>query len=363
MIQKEAIDYIKKQRAAGFSDKQIANVMQSAGWQAESLPEAFRTISQEQAVPEQQLALSNSESTGTSSIISQMFNIYQKRFLTLIGLSIIITILVPVITLIFGLLFGVGSFAVIFTALTSFSSSSLAIGGGLLLLFVLITGFVAVAIGLWGQGAMLIAIHEQASFAASAKRAFKFIIPLLGVAILNFLIISGGFTLFFFPGIIISISITFASYIVIIEGKRGLAAIQQSRQYVNGRWFFAFGSLLLFGIATGAIYGLISLLTWAVNIGWLTDMFGLLYTILFTPLTSIFVYCLYQNLRAKKTTKATVPSKSNVYLIILACIGALAIAAMIIIFVTGISQVTDGLNNDIYSNYNFNLNYNFNSSP
>ncbi len=54
------------------------------------------------------------------------------------------------------------------------------------------------------------------------------------------------------PGIILSLALIFSSFALVLENRRGLDALMQSRAYAKGYWWAIFGRYLLFGLCFGA---------------------------------------------------------------------------------------------------------------
>lgn len=68
------------------------------------------------------------------------------------------------------------------------------------------------------------------------------------VSLLSGLIALGGFILFIIPGVIFSLWYTFAPFVAILEKKRGMEALRESKKMVQGRWWTVFGYFLVLGI-------------------------------------------------------------------------------------------------------------------
>jgi hypothetical protein len=108
----------------------------------------------------------------------------------------------------------------------------------------------------------------EQTLSAAAAWMTKNVLPLLWLYVLSGLVIFGGFLFFIIPGIIVAISITFAQYIFIGEGERGMDALVGSHALVKGRWFKVVRKLFGFVVLTliplflfGFAYGIITLFT------------------------------------------------------------------------------------------------------
>lgn len=160
-------------------------------------------------------------------------------------------------------------------------------------------------------------IQEQSvpHIAQELRDTWPLVIPTLIVSILSGLAIFGGSLLLIIPGIIFSVWFAFSVYPVLLENKRPIEAMKQSKWLVKGRWGAVLWRLIapaiIFGIVILIVEGLFELLVGVVanelnpNSGlflMLASLFGLLnaaITLLFTPLTTAAPTMLY--LELKKT--------------------------------------------------------------
>jgi len=83
----------------------------------------------------------------------------------------------------------------------------------------------------------------------------------LGLAILTWLIIFGGFMFLVIPGIILSVYLTFTLYAFIVDGTSYTASWSRSWELVKGNWWRVLGYFLLYGFvifAIGLAFGLLT---------------------------------------------------------------------------------------------------------
>ncbi|HBK34353.1 TPA: hypothetical protein DEP34_01720 [Candidatus Uhrbacteria bacterium] len=110
--------------------------------------------------------------------------------------------------------------------------------------------------------------HTEASHSELLLRARTLIKPVILVAVLQCLVVLGGFLLLIVPGIIFLIWFAFAQIAVILDHQRGFDALSFSREIVSGRfwsvlWFLVSGPLfILLGHAflSSLIFGTIALI-------------------------------------------------------------------------------------------------------
>ena len=88
----------------------------------------------------------------------------------------------------------------------------------------------------------------QAPLTLSTGIAFirQHFLALCVIYLFSALMILGGFALLLLPGLAVMISITFAQYVYIHEGKRGLSALLQSSALVRGRFWHLVHKILAF---------------------------------------------------------------------------------------------------------------------
>ncbi|MFZ2804203.1 MAG: hypothetical protein WA001_03195 [Patescibacteria group bacterium] len=98
--------------------------------------------------------------------------------------------------------------------------------------------------------------------------AWKLVLPLVWVAILEILIIMGGLIVVIIPGIYLAVVLSFSTFFLVDEGERGLAALNKSRALVKGRFWPTlwrmFGGMFILGfgllVLVEILFGLLSLL-------------------------------------------------------------------------------------------------------
>jgi hypothetical protein len=78
---------------------------------------------------------------------------------------------------------------------------------------------------------------HQASAGQALSRGVRCALPLIGAAILYFLAMAGGLILLIIPGVILSLSLSFAFIAVVLDGESALAALKRSHRLVWGNWW------------------------------------------------------------------------------------------------------------------------------
>jgi hypothetical protein len=109
------------------------------------------------------------------------------------------------------------------------------------------------------------------------KWAFGWLVAAFGF------ITMGGFMLFFIPGVIMGTMFAFSFFILAKEDVRGMDAMLKSREYIRGRGWTVFLSLLVIWLVSSAVGGV--------------PLIGPLLFIAFMPFMMFYIFILYENLR------------------------------------------------------------------
>ena len=78
---------------------------------------------------------------------------------------------------------------------------------------------------------------HKASPGQALSRGIRCALPLIGAALLYFLAMAGGLILLIIPGVILSLSLSFAFIAVVLDGESALAALKRSHRLVWGNWW------------------------------------------------------------------------------------------------------------------------------
>lgn len=104
-----------------------------------------------------------------------------------------------------------------------------------LLLVVLPIYMILIAAVVYRLGA--VAGMHVASAGQAVARGARCVLSLIGAAILYFLAMAGGLILLIIPGIILSLSLSFGFFAIVLDGERALAALKRSHRLVWGNWW------------------------------------------------------------------------------------------------------------------------------
>lgn len=220
----------------------------------------------------------NSERNDLRSVgdlFSDSWEIYKKRFGTLISLYLLsILVLLGLIGIFVGTGFGLSIL---------FPQSKV----------MLITGWTLVGVvsallcAFWCIAAFILAVlDDNLDFKEAMGKGWEKVFPFMWLYSLIGFIVVGGFLLFFIPGVIFLIWFGFAQFILFGEDVRGMDALLKSKEYVRDKWFDVFLRFCLIWLASGAI-GLVPFL-------------GPVLSILFFPFVMIFKCLIYRDLKLSK---------------------------------------------------------------
>jgi hypothetical protein len=79
-------------------------------------------------------------------------------------------------------------------------------------------------------------LHE-ASTGQALARGVRCVLSLIGAAILYFLAMAAGLILLVIPGIILSLSLSFGFFAIVLDGESALGALKHSHRLVWGNWW------------------------------------------------------------------------------------------------------------------------------
>jgi hypothetical protein len=79
-------------------------------------------------------------------------------------------------------------------------------------------------------------MHE-ASTGQALARGVRCVLSLIGAAILYFLAMAGGLILLIIPGIILSLSLSFGFFAIVLDGESALGGLKRSHRLVWGNWW------------------------------------------------------------------------------------------------------------------------------
>lgn len=201
--------------------------------------------------------------------------------------------------------------------------------------------------------------NETTDYKAARGWAKKNFLAALWIYVLMMVVVWGGFVLFIIPGVIAGVTLYFALYTLVNEGKKGEEALLLSRQLVNGRWWIVAGKLfglsllflllVLILIMFGGI--LTAILSMAVEVAWWGTLFNVVSQLVGAAVSLATLYAGNQLYQALKTTSTNAPLSKTPYrmLAVLGAASMVALVTLITFLVAGgedLSKFTDTNNTD-----------------
>jgi hypothetical protein len=157
------------------------------------------------------------------------------------------------------------------------------------------------------------AVHRGApiSYGESLSLGVGCSLPLLGCFILYVLAIAIGSVLLIVPGLILMLSLMFAPYMIIIEGKGVIACLKDSHNLVWGNWwrtaaiisiagFILMAAYMLFGIALVAVVAVEGTASATGGMTLTQAVLSALFNGLLTPFFYAMTLAVYYDLRVRR---------------------------------------------------------------
>ncbi|OGD63017.1 hypothetical protein A2160_05215 [Candidatus Beckwithbacteria bacterium RBG_13_42_9] len=260
----------------------------------------------------------------------EILNVRWKTMLAIYAANFALDLVVGFVGVAFGLSIGAGAF----------KGDVLSNNIPLLILIVAPIVVAFIVISIWSGVALIMSLKLR-SQSLGWKGCYKAAWPLLGKYFLNsllvMLIIWGASILLIIPGIIWGVWLSMAIYVVLVEGKTGMAAMKRSKYLVSGYWWAIVGRSIVLGLMALGILIVLAIVN-AILKGILgSDIAAVLYQLInivfqtgFGLFFLTFAYLIYENLvRIKGDGEA----KSSASYYILAILGIVLLVGSIIVAV------------------------------
>ena len=233
---------------------------------------------------------------GVLDSIKRAWAAYRPLWLTYSGVAIVPLLISYVVTAFIGVsvVLGIVGATTLTLGNSNFTAGSLFIA----LLVIAVLGLINIIIQAWGQAALLFATtHTQGiTFSGAFRGGWKMMGPVFWTSFLVGLITMAGLILFIIPGIIIGVYYSLALVVCVVEGKRGMDALRQSKAYVSGHWFEVFWRYLALGLLMSVVNWLVtSILGRSAG-----SLLNFILTLIYIPLYTLFMYHLYLDLKKLK---------------------------------------------------------------
>jgi hypothetical protein len=234
---------------------------------------------------------------GIGEILSTAFQLYQRHWRTLLAIAAVVVVPFTLLQYLLGDQVRTrgeetANGVVIETATWAVGIAGLVTALAGLLMFLVLTGAITRAVAAEVAG-------EDPSLEQSYRFGFHRLGSVLLVSILVGLATIGGLILFIIPGIYIGVRLAVSIEALVVEGRRGTQAMGRSWELVGGRWWHAFGTLLVAWLVIGVVNSLITLpfsdTSWFVQ-----GLVAAVATVVTLPYGVLVGVLLYLDLRARK---------------------------------------------------------------
>lgn len=153
-------------------------------------------------------------------------------------------------------------------------------------------------------------IHNRTGVDASYKATIGWFWPYMWMVILQMLALVGASVMLVIPGIWLDIALGFVVYAFVIERRRGIDALRQSKNYVKGYWWAVLGKILLLAVIYIAAIIILQMLALAGG-KVLSGLASAVLVLFFVPFAMTYTYLIFQNLRALKPGLAEAQMKEG----------------------------------------------------
>jgi hypothetical protein len=221
-----------------------------------------------------------------SSLFSDSWKLYKERWQVLVEI-----VLLPTLVILLGY--------VLFYLGLPFS-----ILGGLIV-------FIGYIIFIFSMLPVIFSLHHAAGADASYKATLGWFWPFVWVTILEILAVMGGFIMLIIPGIWLAVALMLMMYVFVIEHRRGVDALRQSKDYIKGYWWAVLGRVLLLGLIFLAATIIIEIPVTIIAGNAARVLVTMALTLFFVPFSVIYHYIIFENLRALKPELAEAQTKKG----------------------------------------------------
>lgn len=175
--------------------------------------------------------------------------------------------------------------------------------------------------------------EHTTSVRTSLKQALSLLPSFFWIGALILCIVIGGLLFFIIPGIILGISISFATFILIEEKLTGLKAIQRSQDYVRGNWWNIFKRYIVFYILYLFLVMLVGLLkAFSMLPGFFIETGYFVLGAFFAPIFMIYMFQIYQTIKSQKGHSVMIRNNMDTVLLVCSVAGLVITAAFLIYF-------------------------------
>ena len=156
------------------------------------------------------------------------------------------------------------------------------------------------------RAATQVYLGERVQIGATYRFALTRVLAILWISILTFLALLLGLILLVIPAFLVFVRMSFASTVLVVEGKKGSKALGRSWRLASGHFWRLFGALLLASLVAAIVSAILTIPGELIagglgSGGWPVRALGQsLATVLVTPFSTLVTVLLYFDLRIRK---------------------------------------------------------------
>lgn len=158
---------------------------------------------------------------------------------------------------------------------------------------------------------VIYSIHTGSGVDASYKATLAWFWPFVWMGIIEVCAVMGGFAMLIIPGIFLSVAVSFMCYVFVVEGRRGIDALRQSKEYVKGYWWAVFGRTILIGLIFAGLSIVVRAPLMLVAGATAGAVAALVLSLFFVPFAAVYSYLIFMNLREIKPELGAAQTKEG----------------------------------------------------
>lgn len=267
------------------------------------------------------------------SLFSDTWSLYQERFTVLSEI-----VLLPALIMLLG--YSLRYLGFPFSVL-----------GGLVLL-------VGIIIFIFSSLALVFSIHHNTGVDESYRQTTRFFWPYIWMGLLALFAVFGASVMLIIPGIWLAFALVLRPYTLVLEKRKGIDALRQSKDYIKGYWWAILGRTVLVVIIFAVLNIIINMPFALIGVPALGAVASMIVTILIVPFAVILYYKIYENLRTLKPDVAETPASHGGFIKVAAIVGLIVAIIVGIAAVIGIVYLVQ--HPEIINNWQYQMSTNVN---
>ena len=191
--------------------------------------------------------------------------------------------------------------------------------------------FIGAIIFIFSVLPVIFSIHTTAGVDASYRATVRWFWPFVWITILEILAVLGGSIMLIVPGIWLAFAFSLMAYVFVIEHRRGIDALRQSKEYIKGYWWAVTGRVLLLGLVYLAAMFILEFPATLLGGRIAGDIMSMVLILFFVPFSAIYHYIIFENLRQLKPELAGAQTQKGRGFIKASAIVGIVVPVLIII--------------------------------